>query len=63
MKTEDEIKKDMETLQAELNNAVNEFNFCQQKVRDLALKINYLSVKTDVLKELLAEKKPEITGE
>ncbi len=55
MKTIDEIKKDIEKLQAELNNAVNEFNFCQQKARDLAPKINYLSGKIDALNELMKE--------
>ena len=63
MKTEDEIKKEVKALQMELKNAVNELNFCQQKIKELVPKINYLSGKIDALNELLAEKKSEITSE
>jgi len=54
MKTDEEIKKEIEKLQAELTNSVNELNFCNQKARELTPKINYLSGKIDALKELEA---------
>lgn len=65
MKTE-KIKPQTETideklkkLQAEMTNAVNEYNFCQQKIKELAPKINYLSGKIDVLKEITLAKSGE----
>ena len=59
MKTNNEIKKELEKLQAELTNAINEYNFCNQKIKELTPKINYLSGKIDVLKELTLAKSGE----
>jgi predicted nucleic acid-binding Zn-ribbon protein len=51
MNQEDIIKK-IETLQSEMTNAINELNFCNQKIRELNPRINYLSGKIDALKEI-----------
>lgn len=52
MKTEVEVKKDIETLIADLTNTVSERNLCIQKEQELIAKINYLSGKIDALKGL-----------
>lgn len=55
MKTKEEIKAEIERVQAEIQNAINERNFCIQKAEQLAARVNYLSGKIDTLKELSAD--------
>lgn len=50
-----DIKKEIEKLQAQLENNVNERNFCLKKSNELGAQINYLSGKIDILKEMAAE--------
>ena len=57
MKTNDEMKAELEKVQAEIQNAANERNFCIQKAEQLLARINYLSGKFDTLKELSVEVK------
>lgn len=55
MKTNAEIKAEIELLQTEIQNVINERNFCIQKAEQLAARVNYLSGKSDTLKELSAD--------
>lgn len=50
-----DIKKEIEKLQSQLENNINERNFCNKKANELAAQINYLSGKIDILKEMMAE--------
>lgn len=53
------ITEKITRFEAELTAAANQFNFCQQKIKELTPKINYLSGKIDALKELTLAKSGE----
>jgi hypothetical protein len=61
MLTEDEIKKEIERLTAEMQACANEHNYCTERARNMASKVTYISGKVDALKGLIVNKNKEDT--